>query len=84
MDGWNPRRVILPFTYGKDSLLSPATLSALGYEVILVHIGWCCFGRLLWFWLCWEPSFALRCGTRLVSSGDTKFEGHPHRNPDRR
>ena len=22
----------------------------------------------------WAPSFALRCGTRLVSSGDTKFE----------
>ena len=22
----------------------------------------------------WEPSFALRCGTRLVSSGDTKFD----------
>ena len=22
----------------------------------------------------WEPSFALRCGTRLVSIGDTRFE----------
>ena len=44
-DGWNPRRVILPFTYGKDSLLSLATLSALGYEVILVHIDECVLPR---------------------------------------
>ncbi len=38
---WNPRRVILPFTFGKDSLLSLATLTALGYEVILVNIDEC-------------------------------------------
>lgn len=38
LDSWNPRRVILPFTFGKDSLLSLATLHALGYEVILVNI----------------------------------------------
>jgi hypothetical protein len=45
LDTWNPRRVILPFTYGKDSLLSLATLSALGYEVILVHIDECVLPR---------------------------------------
>jgi hypothetical protein len=45
LDGWNPRRVILPFTYGKDSLLSLATLSALGYEVILVNIDECVLPR---------------------------------------
>ncbi|HOO47358.1 MAG TPA: hypothetical protein PLM29_14065 [Deltaproteobacteria bacterium] len=45
LDGWNPRRVILPFTYGKDSLLSLATLSSLGYEVILVHIDECVLPR---------------------------------------
>jgi hypothetical protein len=37
-DSWNHRRVILPFTFGKDSLLSLATLRSLGYEVIPVHI----------------------------------------------
>ena len=35
---WNKRRVVLPFSYGKDSLLSLATLQALGYEVFLVNI----------------------------------------------
>lgn len=45
LDRWNPRRVILPFTYGKDSLLSLATLSALGYEVILVNIDECVLPR---------------------------------------
>ncbi|HOO38316.1 MAG TPA: hypothetical protein PLU81_02155 [Deltaproteobacteria bacterium] len=45
LDNWNPRRVILPFTYGKDSLLSLATLSALGYEVILVNIDECVLPR---------------------------------------
>lgn len=45
LDKWNPRRAVLPFTYGKDSLLSLATLSALGYEVILVHIDECVLPR---------------------------------------
>ncbi len=35
---WNGKRVILPFTYGKDSLLSLVTLKSLGYEVIPVFI----------------------------------------------
>lgn len=35
---WNPRRVVLPFSYGKDSLLSLATLQSLGCEVIPVNI----------------------------------------------
>ena len=38
MDNWNPKRVILPFTFGKDSLLSMVTLRELGYEVIPVNI----------------------------------------------
>ena len=36
--GWNPRRAVLPLSFGKDSLLSLATLRALGYEVIPVSI----------------------------------------------
>lgn len=35
---WNEKRAVLPFTYGKDSLLSLVTLKALGYEVIPVYI----------------------------------------------
>jgi hypothetical protein len=38
LDSWNPRRVVMPFTFGKDSLLSLAILHSLGYEVIPVHI----------------------------------------------
>jgi hypothetical protein len=38
LEAWNPRRVVLPFSFGKDSLLSLATLDALGYEVVLVNI----------------------------------------------
>lgn len=45
LEGWNRHRVVLPFTYGKDSLLSLATLSALGYEVILVNIDECVLPR---------------------------------------
>ena len=37
-NSWDRRRVVLPFTFGKDSLLSLATLRSLGYEVFPVHI----------------------------------------------
>lgn len=37
--------MVLPFTYGKDSLLSLATLSSLGYEVIIVNIDECVLPR---------------------------------------
>ncbi|MCP3955445.1 MAG: hypothetical protein GY697_24975 [Desulfobacterales bacterium] len=33
---WDQRRVVLPFSFGKDSLTSLATLNALGYEVFPV------------------------------------------------
>jgi len=36
--GWNPKRAILPFTFGKDSLVSMGVLEALGYEVIPVYV----------------------------------------------
>jgi hypothetical protein len=35
---WHKKRAVLPFTYGKDSLLSLVTLKSLGYEVIPVFI----------------------------------------------
>ncbi len=35
---WDQRRVILPFSFGKDSLTSLATLKALGYEVFPVFL----------------------------------------------
>lgn len=35
---WHPRRAVLPLSFGKDSLLSLATLRQLGYEVIPVNI----------------------------------------------
>ncbi|MEW6648460.1 MAG: hypothetical protein AB1450_14770 [Pseudomonadota bacterium] len=35
---WHPRRAVLPLSFGKDSLLSLATLRRLGYEVIPVNI----------------------------------------------
>lgn len=35
---WDENRMVLPFSFGKDSLLSLATLRRLGYEVILVNI----------------------------------------------
>lgn len=35
---WHPRRAVLPLSFGKDSLLSLATLRELGYEVIPVNI----------------------------------------------
>ena len=35
---WNPRRVVLPLSFGKDSLTSLAMLRKLGYEVIPVFI----------------------------------------------
>ncbi len=35
---WHPRRAILPLSFGKDSLLSLATLRRLGYEVFPVSI----------------------------------------------
>ena len=35
---WNKKTVILPFSYGKDSLLSLATLRELGFKVIPVFI----------------------------------------------
>lgn len=35
---WDKNRVVLPFSFGKDSLLSLATLRRLGYDVILVNI----------------------------------------------
>ncbi len=38
LQGWNPRRAVLPLSFGKDSLLSLATLRELGYEVIPVSI----------------------------------------------
>lgn len=38
IDSWEPRRVILPFSFGKDSLTSLATLTRLGYEVIPVQL----------------------------------------------
>ncbi|MBW1997279.1 MAG: hypothetical protein JRJ29_04855 [Deltaproteobacteria bacterium] len=38
VDGWMPERVVLPFTFGKDSLLSLAVLNALGLEVIPVYV----------------------------------------------
>jgi hypothetical protein len=38
LKGWNPRRVVLPLSFGKDSLLNLATLRTLGYEVIPVNI----------------------------------------------
>ncbi len=38
LDSWDPGSVVLPFSFGKDSLLSLATLRELGYEVILVNI----------------------------------------------
>ncbi|RLB71571.1 MAG: hypothetical protein DRH04_01480 [Deltaproteobacteria bacterium] len=36
--GWDDRRVVLPLSFGKDSLLSLATLRELGYTVIPVNI----------------------------------------------
>ncbi len=38
LSGWNPNRVVLPLSFGKDSLLSLATLLKLGYEVFPVSI----------------------------------------------
>ena len=35
---WSPRRAVLPLSFGKDSLLSLATLRELGYEVFPVSI----------------------------------------------
>jgi hypothetical protein len=35
---WHHQRIILPFSFGKDSLLSLATLTQLGFEVIPVAI----------------------------------------------
>ncbi|MCD4674689.1 MAG: hypothetical protein K8S18_01675 [Desulfobacula sp.] len=36
--GWNKKTIVLPLSYGKDSLLSLATLRELGYKVIPVYI----------------------------------------------
>ncbi len=36
--GWNNKTVVLPFSFGKDSLLTLGTLKELGYKVILVNI----------------------------------------------
>ena len=38
LSGWNARRVVLPLSFGKDSLLSLATLLKLGFEVFPVSI----------------------------------------------
>jgi hypothetical protein len=38
VNGWHPRRAIVPFSFGKDSLLTLATLRALGVEVFPVLI----------------------------------------------
>ncbi|MCP3954971.1 MAG: hypothetical protein GY697_22525 [Desulfobacterales bacterium] len=38
LPGWNSKRVVLPLSFGKDSLLSLATLLKLGYEVFPVSI----------------------------------------------
>lgn len=38
VDDWDDRRVVLPFSFGKDSLLSLATLRKLGYTVVPVTI----------------------------------------------
>ncbi|MCF8051011.1 MAG: hypothetical protein K9L59_07215 [Desulfobacterales bacterium] len=38
MNNWIPRRAVVPFSYGKDSLLTVATLRALGVEVFPVLI----------------------------------------------
>jgi hypothetical protein len=38
LPSWEPRRVVLPFSFGKDSLTSLATLDRLGYEVIPVQL----------------------------------------------
>lgn len=38
VDGWESQRVILPLSFGKDSLLSLAALQRLGYEVIPVNL----------------------------------------------
>ena len=35
---WNKKTIVLPLSYGKDSLLSLATLRELGYDVIPVYI----------------------------------------------
>lgn len=37
-EGWEARRVILPLSFGKDSLLSLAVLQRMGYEVIPVNL----------------------------------------------
>jgi hypothetical protein len=38
LNSWESRRVVLPFSFGKDSLTSLATLDRLGYEVITVQV----------------------------------------------
>ena len=67
---WNPRRVVLPFSFGKDSLLSLATLHALGYEVILVTID----ERVL------PRGEAVRCGLRKQLAKDHGLELQTVRN----
>ena len=38
LSGWDKNRMVLPLSFGKDSLLSLATLRRLGYEVTSVNI----------------------------------------------
>ncbi len=38
LSGWDKNRMVLPFSFGKDSLLSLATSRRLGYDIILVNI----------------------------------------------
>jgi hypothetical protein len=38
INSWESRRVVLPFSFGKDSLTSLATLDHLGYDVIPVQL----------------------------------------------
>jgi hypothetical protein len=38
LNAWEPRRVVLPLSFGKDSLTSLATLNRMGYEVIAVQV----------------------------------------------
>ncbi len=37
-NNWDKKKVVLPFSFGKDSLLTLATLIEFGYEVVLVTI----------------------------------------------
>jgi hypothetical protein len=38
LNSWESRRVVLPLSFGKDSLTSLATLKRMGYEVITVQV----------------------------------------------